>query len=152
MGKDAQVDGNELVLERRGTDRRTGRRSLYYPERRTGFDRRSPSMVTGALRDRPVALISILVLINVLSIADWMLTMRVLDAGAAEGNPVLAAMISTSPAAAFVFKLMATLGVTLALWSWRKYRAVLGTALLALMVYAGLMVYHAWGLTQLGLL
>ena len=78
------------------------------------------------LRDRPVRSRSILVLINVLSIADWLLTMRVLEAGAAEGNPVLAAMISASPTAAFAFKLHRTLGVTFALWSWRRYRAVLG--------------------------
>jgi Domain of unknown function (DUF5658) len=146
------VDGNELVLERRDTDRRVNRRNLYYPERRTGFDRRSPSLLTTALRDRPVALITVLVLVNVLSIADWMLTLRVLEAGAAEGNPVLAAMISANPAGAFVFKLAATLGVTIALWSWRRYRAVLATAIGALLIYAGLMVYHAWGLSQLGLL
>jgi hypothetical protein len=146
------LDGNELVLERRGTDRRASRRSLFYPERRTGFDRRSPSLVTSALRDRPVALISILVLINVLSIADWMLTLRVLEAGAAEGNPVLATMISLNPAGALLFKLAATLGVTIALWSWRRYRAVLATSIGALLLYGGLMVYHAWGLSQLGLL
>jgi hypothetical protein len=65
---------------------------------------------------------------------------------------VLAAMIASNPTAAFAFKLVATLGVTIALWSWRKYRAVLATAVCALLVYAGLMAYHAWGLYQLGLL
>ncbi len=146
------MDGNEMTLERRGVDRRQARSGLHYPERRTGFDRRSRSYVTGALRDRPVALITVLFAINVLSVADWLLTMRVLDAGAAEGNPLLAAMLSGNPTAAFVFKLLATLGVTLALWSWRRYRAVLSTAIAALMIYAALMAYHAWGLAQLGLI
>ncbi len=103
------MDANELALERRGRDRRVVHRSLYYPERRTGFDRRMPSRVTAVLRDRPVVLLSVLIAINLLSIADWLLTMRVLEVGAAEGNPVLAAMISTSPTAAFTFKLIATL-------------------------------------------
>jgi hypothetical protein len=150
--KEAQLDGNELVLERRATDRRVNRRSLYYPERRTGFDRRARSALTSALRDQPVALISILVVINMLSVADWLLTLRVLEAGAGEGNPVLAAMLASNPAGAFLFKLAATLGVTIALWSWRKYRAVLVTAIGALLLYAALMAYHAWGLSQLGLL
>ena len=61
-------------------------------------------------------------------------------------------MISANPTGAFLFKLAATLGVTVALWSWRKYRAVLATAIGALIIYAGLMAYHAWGLAQLGLL
>ncbi len=146
------MDANELVLERRDNDRRVTRKSLYYPERRTGFDRRSPSLLTGTLRDQPVLLAAVLVSINILSIVDWLLTMHVLEAGAAEGNPLLAVMISTNPTAAFAFKLMATLGVTIALWSWRRYRAVLATAIGALLIYAGLMAYHAWGLSQLGLI
>jgi hypothetical protein len=137
------LNANELALDRRATDRRVRPRNLYYPERRTGFDRRARSGLTALLRDRPVALISVLLLINALSIADWLLTLRVLGAGATEGNPVLATIISSNPAAAFVFKLAATIGVTIALWSWRKYRAVLATAVAALLIYAGLMVYHA---------
>lgn len=146
------MESNEVVLERRGVERRTTRSSLHYPERRTGFDRRTPSLVTGTLRDQPYVLLSILVLINILSVADWILTLRALGGGAVEGNPLLAAMITGNPTAAFLFKLAATLGVTIALWSWRKYRAVLATALAALLIYGGLMVYHAWGLAQLGLL
>jgi hypothetical protein len=146
------LGSNEAVLERRAVDRRRHASSLYYPERRTGFDRRTRTLVTGFLRDRPVALVVILVLINVMSLADWMLTVQALEAGAAEGNPVLSAMITGNPAAAFFFKLAATLGVTAALWSWRRYRTILGTAIAALLVYAGLMAYHAWGLYQLGLL
>lgn len=145
------MDGNEMTLEQRGTDRRRARAHLHYPERRSGFDRRTRAWITRVLRDQPVVLIGVLVAINVLSIADWMLTMRALDAGAAEGNPLLAAMITGNPAAAFFFKLLATLGVTFALWSWRRYRAVLVTAIAALTIYAGLMAYHAWGLYQLAL-
>ena len=146
------MDGNEIGLEQRAADRRVVQQSLRYPERRTGFDRRAAGSLTTVLRDRPVVLVGLLVLINVLSIADWMLTLRALDAGAVEVNPVLAAMLAGNPLAAFFFKMAATLVVTAALWSWRRYRAVLATAIAALLIYGVLMTYHAWGLSQLGLL
>lgn len=138
--------GGVQSVDRRRTDRRTARRQFRVPDRRTGFDRRKPAGLLGVLRDSPAVLVGLLVLINLFSIADWVFTMQALQIGAVEGNPVLAMMLTTNPAAAFAFKVTATLLVTLALWTWRRYRLILATAAAATLVYAGLMVYHAAGL------
>ena len=98
------------------------------------------------MRDSPAVLVGLLLLINLFSLVDWALTMRALSLGAIEGNPVLASMMTMNPFAAFMFKLLATLLVTLALWTWRRYRLILATAAGATILYAALMVYHLWGI------
>ena len=138
------IDASEF--ERRRVERRSPRTPFRVPERRTGFDRRRPSGLLGVLRDSPAVLVGLLLLINLFSLVDWALTMRALSLGAIEGNPVLASMMTMNPFAAFMFKLLATLLVTLALWTWRRYRLILATAAGATILYAALMVYHLWGI------
>jgi hypothetical protein len=101
----------------------------------------------GVLRDNSWLLLGVLVVLNVLSVADWAFTLEAFKYGAVEGNPVLAALIEVSPMSAAVFKLLVILAVSLAIWAGRRYRLVLATALLALFLYAGLIAYHIGGLT-----
>jgi hypothetical protein len=136
-------------FERRSTDRRAPRAVFRVPERRTGFDRRAAAGLLSILRDSPAVLVGILLLINLFSLTDWALTMKALSLGAVEGNPVLATMMTMNPVAAFMFKLLATLLVTLALWTWRRYRLILATAAGAALLYAALMMYHFVGIQGL---
>jgi hypothetical protein len=78
----------------RGDDRRVRRTPLWYPERRTGFDRRNRGGWRGRyeaglrdLADRPRTLLLVLATIVVFNLMDYLLTLRVLDAGGSELNP-----------------------------------------------------------------
>jgi hypothetical protein len=139
-------------MQHRRTERRQNRASFQYPERRTGFDRRRPSDPLRLLRERPVILLALLVGLNLLSAADWALTMVSLSHGALEANAVMNALIFANPVAAGAFKAIAMLGVTLLIWRSRRYRPILVTALGAVGVYAALMLYHAAGLASIGVL
>jgi len=92
-------------------------------------------------------LVGLLILLNLLSLADWGFTLAAFRLGAVEGNPVLAALIDQSPALAAGFKVAIILAVSLSIWTWRRYRLVLATALGAVLVYTALMAYHIGGLS-----
>jgi hypothetical protein len=105
------------------------------------------------LAERPAILVVLLVALNLLSAADWMLTARALANGAAqEANVLMNALIATSPAAAAAFKALVMLAVTAFIWWARRYRLVLATSLAAVGVYAALMLYHVVGLAYSGAL
>ena len=134
----------------RRDDRRTGRNRFHVPERRSGFDRRSPNDPLHTLLDRPLILVALLGSLNLLSIADWALTWRALAYGAREANSVLGALIGADPLVALAFKIVTTLVVTALIWQNRRYRLVLATAIAAVGGYAVLMLYHAVGLASIG--
>jgi hypothetical protein len=138
-------------MHKRDGERRC-RSSFQLPERRSGFDRRRPGDPLRRLLDQPAALLAVLVALNLLSAADWMLTSNALAHGAREANLLLASLISSSPLAAGVFKAAAVLAVSAVIWRARRYRAILAVAVGAVGLYVMLMLYHAAGLARIGVL
>lgn len=134
------------MLHVRSGDRRISRPTFHYPERRSGFDRRSRHGLLGALRDSPGALVGVLIGLNVLSAADWALTSRALAHGAVEANIIMDSMIAVDPLAAAAFKAACVLAVTTAIWLARQYRLILATAVGGVGTYGALMLYHFAGM------
>ncbi len=140
-------------LERRAEDRRS-RRTWVWRERRTGFDRRhrSTSRVGSAwegtlvfLRDNPLALVLLLALANLLSILDLAFTLRALEQGAIEVNPLMRTLIADDPAQAVIVKIALVAGVSVLVYLLRRYRSMLGVALLTLGLFAAIVAYHLFG-------
>lgn len=136
---------------RRDPDRRVRRVSLHHPERRSGFDRREPEPGTlrsvwlrllTAYRDSSVAVAVVVLGFVALSAADLMLTLRALEAGATELNPVMAALFERSPALAGAFKLSIAVAVAAVLWTARRHRRILELSLVATGLMGALLVYH----------
>jgi len=156
------IDGDEQAAspaelaagrDARATERRHWPARFHLPERRTGFDRRRRYPMTGSLRDNPLALLGVLVLVNTLSALDFAFTWLQLQAGVAEeGNPVLAGMFAEAPAKAWFFKSGVMLVVSLVIWHQRKRRAMLSVALVALALYIAVLVYHLVGMSMTGLI
>jgi hypothetical protein len=154
----APDDTSAPKLRPPGPDRRRKRRFVVV-ERRSGFDRRRSvdrSPLAAALeapvlrlRDQPVLLAELLLLVNLLSVLDLLLTLSVLRLGAIELNPVMAWLIElgTAPAAAGKIGLM--LAATLGLWLLRRYRVALTTTLVLLAVYCSLVAFELIGLVRL---
>jgi hypothetical protein len=144
-----------LHLERRWTERRERRASLIFPERRTGFDRRTPlfagpvrrsiDQALRTLRDSLPALAAVLIMVNVLNILDYVFTVNALAAGMSEGNPIMDSLFSYDIRIAGLVKVLAMLGVTFVIWRNRRYRMILGCALLTLVAYLVLITYHIYG-------
>jgi hypothetical protein len=142
----------------RGPDRRR-RRSFIVLERRSGFDRRRNvcrSPVTTAfeesllrLREQPALLAELLVMVNLLSIVDLLITLSVLRMGAVELNPLMAWLIDLGTVPAAAFKIGVVLLATLGLWLLRRHRAALTTAVLLFAVYGSLVTFELIGLIRL---
>ena len=133
----------EPHLERRsGKDRRVARHYRFH-NRRTGFDRRKHPLVLEVLRDSRWALVSLLVLLNVLSLLDGLFTAGELSTGLArEGNPLFRGLIWANPLFAAGFKVVVMIVVSVVLWHWRRYRVMLVLTLAALALYAAVLAYH----------
>jgi len=133
---------------RRGVERRHERRLFVLRERRTGFDRRDHYAFTGSLRE-PLRLFGVLLIVNMLSILDFVFTYHELSNGlASEANPVMASSFESGPAGAWLFKTLVMFAITLAIWRGRAYRRILGVALLALILYLAVTAYHLVGISQ----
>ena len=85
-------------VDQRMDERRFARRGFVLHERRTGFDRRlsgSGAMagtfeqILLGLRDRPRLLWMMLAVVNLLNIADFVLTLNVLASGGADATPIM---------------------------------------------------------------
>jgi len=138
--------------ERRAAHRRT-RRRYRFVDRREGFDRRKRYPVLGTMRDHPWILALVIVLLNVLSLADGYFTAAELGLGiASEGNPVLRAAAEYNPWLAVGIKIGAMALVSVIFWHLRRRRLVLGLSLVALAGFAALVAFHVGRLTGLGLL
>ena len=132
---------------RQGGDRRRRRKYRFY-DRRSGFDRRVSGVKQGvlrrtlmALRDRPKALQLLLVGVNLLNLADFSVTLRVLESGGREANPILRPLLALSPLWAGIFKLVAVLAATMLVWENRRYRKALIVALCMVVAFSGLVMY-----------
>lgn len=120
-------------------------------ERRSGFDRRAerngallgPTLL--ALRDSPAVLLALLLAANVMNVLDFLLTLSALEAGYAEGNPLLASIITTRPALAAALKILCIGVVSLVVWRLRRHRLVLEVALLMFAAFAAVLLWHAYG-------
>ena len=141
----------KTIPERRGgVDRRVTRR-FRFSDRRTGFGRRKLNPVFRAMRDASWVLITLLVLLNLLSLFDAFFTTFELRFGIAqEGNPVLGMILGSSPLLALGFKTALMVLVSLAIWRGRRYRAILAVAPTALALYAAVLSYHLGSLSGLG--
>lgn len=140
-------------MERRGrSDRRRGWAYRFVDER-SGFDRRRRYPVLGAMRDNPRVLLVVLVLVNVLSWFDGLLTLIEVSSGVArEGNPVLAGLYARNPALAIALKAALILVVSISIWRHRHYRVMLAVAVGALVAFTVLLAYHLGSLYGLGML
>lgn len=137
-------------MDRRSTDRRATGATFYchWPERRSGFDRRSRCWV-GALRDSSAALVALLAFLNLLNVLDWQFTTIGLQRGAIEANPFMAAFFGIDSLAAGLFKVAVMLTISLIIWKTRRYRRVLEFTVLATVAYVGVIIYHVVGLTYI---
>jgi hypothetical protein len=119
-----------------------------FVNRRTGFDRRKRSPILTTLRDSNWALIALLVLLNLMSLLDGVLTALELWSGVArEGNPIFGNLITAHPALAVGFKVVMMLAVTVIIWHWRAHRVMLLLALATLALYAVVLGYHFGSIT-----
>jgi len=141
---------------RRQKDRRKRRFSFVIRERRSGFDRREREGASRAsieyarallaLRDRPRLLFSLLVVVNILNLADFLLTLKVLAAGGGEANPILRSLFAMDPLYAGLFKLVAVLLTSWLAWRCRRFRSGLEAAVIMLAVFTAVICYHIFGL------
>ncbi len=141
-----------------GPERRR-RRSFLAEERRSGFDRRrnvcrSPVAAAfesrlAALREQPTLLAELLLMVNLLSVLDLLITLSVLRMGAVELNPLIAWLIDLGTVPAAAAKIGVVLVATLGLWMLRRYRAALTTAVLLFAVYGSLVTFELLGLIRL---
>ncbi len=125
-------------------------------ERRSGFDRRrgeGAGRLSAAydqallgLRERPRVIMAVLVLVNVLNLADFLLTMNVLAHGGGEANPILRSLFAVDPLYAGIFKVVAVLVTSYLAWLCRRYRSGLQAALILLTVFSAVIAYHIVGL------
>ena len=137
---------------RRGSDRRVRRTPFYFPERRSGFDRRLVErpgwggMWDASMRkyrDNRPSFLLVLSTIIVFNYVDYLLTVRVLRAGGAELNPLMARLFEISPVVAAVAKLGTVGAAVLVLMLLRRYRRTLEASLVLLVAFTALMFYHA---------
>ncbi len=125
-------------------------------ERRSGFDRRrsfGSSRLAAALeapalrlRDQPALLPELLVLVNLFSLVDLLITLQLLRRGAVEINPIMAHLFESGAGPAAVAKIGVVLAATLGLWLLRRHRAALTTAIALVAVYGSLIAYELVGL------
>jgi len=145
----------QAIDHRRGSDRRVKAVSFRFPDRRHGFARRQAErgrLVTayrqmlGAYRSRPQLLAGVLTAIAILNGADLLLTIRALELGAAELNPIMATLLDSNLVLATSFKVTIGLAVVATMWMLRRYRLILEMSLALL---AGFTVLTAYSLTSL---
>lgn len=141
------------TLDRRsGDDRRRRRVSLRYPERRSGFDQRECD--GGWLRcawERAIheyhhnrfTFLVVLATIVVFNYLDLLLTLRALDQGAFEANPVMAWLFEMNPINAAVFKLGVVGGAAVVLLALSRFRRALEASILLLVGFTTVVGYHA---------
>ena len=145
----------QIVDQRRGSDRRVKHLSLRFPDRRLGFVRRqigahparaAHNRMLASYRSEPRYLALVLVAVALLNIADLALTLQAIEHGALELNPIMAELIGSDVLLAAVFKVTIGLGVVAAMWGLRRYRRVLEASLVLLF---GFVLLVAYSLTML---
>ena len=128
------------------------RSRFYFPERRSGFDRRLVDRPgwrgmwdagMRSYRDNQTSFLLVLATIIVFNYVDYLLTVRVLRAGGAELNPVMARLFEISPVVAAAAKMGTVGAAVLVLMLLRRYRRTLEASLVLLLAFTALMFYHA---------
>ena len=151
------MNGQATADRRVGSDRRVKRR-FRYPERRHGFDRRKTHAgpaaaayhrMLAAYRRNPRVLALVLIIVATLNVADLVLTLRAVDLGAVEVNPIMAALIDADRALAAVFKVSIGLAVVAVIWAMRRYRRILE---MSLVLFGGFMLLFVYSLSIAALL
>jgi len=141
----------------RGPDRRRARRFVFR-DQRSGFERREPqrqSVIPGIdaalvhLRDNPRTLIEVLLLANLLSVLDLMLTLILFREGAGEANPFMGYLFANGVAQAAVVKIGIIAAASLGIWELRRRRPALATAIFFLIAYGAVVLYELVGLARL---
>lgn len=149
----------QIVDHRFGQDRRVKTISFRIPDRRLGFPRRQHddrsaltaySRTLAAYRNRPRALATVLAAVAMLNIADLVLTVRALELGAAELNPIMAALLNSNLLLAATFKVTIGFGVVASMWTMRRYRLILEASVLLLGGFTLLTVYSLTSLLSSG--
>ncbi len=144
-------------LRLRGRDRRKAKRFVFW-NRRSGFDRRGTRRSWAGravesnlvyLRDHPAVLAALLILGNLLSFVDLMLTNLALSLGAIEVNPFMAYFFEAGPTAAAVAKLSMVFAASVGMWMLRRRRIGLQVSLLFVAMYAAIVLYQIVGITTL---
>jgi hypothetical protein len=122
-----------------------------YPERRTGFDRRMPQSdglysryvrMLVSYRKNPRTLLLVLVIYNVLNLADLVLTYRSLLLGATEVNPFMKALFDIHPVWAGIVKMSIGMIVSESIWAFRRHRSALVLSIALTIGMALLFCYH----------
>lgn len=140
-------------IERRSGTKRRRRRVYRFRDRRSGFDRRKRYPILGTMRDHPWLLVTVLAIMNLLSLVDGFFTAAELRMGiASEGNPVLDAAARQHPLLAVAVKVGVLLLVSLGMWHGRRTRVILGLSVVSLALFTAIVAYHAGSLRGLGLL
>jgi len=151
---------NEAIgVQSRGRDRRQWRWNFVLRERRSGFDRRRPETRSARLQERVLIplrdnernLLALLVAANVLNVLDLLFTLRALDHGAVEANPVMRVLLSYDPVTAGAVKIALMLGVSLLVWWFRRYRLPLLAGVALAVAFGLVFIYHLYGMTVTGL-
>ncbi len=99
-----------------------------------------------ALRDRPRLIIAILLVVNALNLADFLLTMNVLENGGGEANPILRSLFNADPLYAGLFKMIAVFFTSWLAWRCRRFRSGLQATIILLGVFTLVICYHIVGL------
>lgn len=145
--------------DRRAKDRRQRRFNFVLQERRSGFDRRgledggrisvAYERALLALRERPRMVLAILLMVNALNLADFLLTMNVLSHGGGEANPIMRSLFAMDPLYAGIFKMLAVFFTSWLTWRCRRFRSGLQVAIILLALFTAVIVYHLFGLVAL---
>jgi len=143
-----------LGNQRTGVDRRAHRATFHYPERRTGFDRRMAGVsryqrFLEAYRRRDGLVAVCLAAIVVLNLADLVLTQVLIDLGASEANPIMAALLAAGTVPAAAVKVAVTIAVVAGVWVLRRYRRMLEFSLVLLGALVLLAAYQVGGVLLL---
>ena len=139
--------------ERRSIDRRLTRKFVVR-ERRSGFDRRQPRRATAVgaavdaslvyLRDNASVVFAVLATANLFSILDLVFTLRALQHGAVEANPLMKALFDWDPTIGVVVKAGIIMALSLLIWRMRRYRIILQVAVFALALFGAIVAYHIY--------
>jgi len=150
------ADDPRPTFQARRQERRRRRDPLYFPERRTGFDRRTPAGWRGRylsdLREMAgsrITLPLVLATIVVLNLMDYLLTLRILALGGIEANPIMARLFDMGLETAALAKLGIVGIAVIVLLALRRYRRTLELSLILLLAYSVLMLYHIMLLIRL---
>ena len=149
----------EAIRALRGPDRRRARRVVVLRERRSGFERRrgrrprlgaeiESSLVY--LRDHPASLALLLLVGNLLSLMDLILTQVCFDLGGTEANPLMGHLLADHPTFAPVVKVGLVAVNSLIIWRFRRRRRIVGLAVYLVVFYCILVFYELVSIGRVG--